>query len=311
MNNLPPDLQYAEPIVDPATGRATAYFLRYLLDRGGFLSNTEAQLAQLLLAEINAGSGLEGGGLISTSPTLSLEELVPDPSGSFTNANITVDEFGRVILAANGSGGGGAFGEFAYDPPLASLFPTTVNGTGCTTTATDVTGKGLAIKLVTGAQRASARVKASPSLPFTITGRCTFWPGLSNTEVGAGIILRNSANGRIISLNTAHNSDAFNLQTWSDISTFNSNIASSPNIPPSSNIRPYYAMHVDAASNVSGYYSMDGAQWELLGTTTIASYLGGLDQIGIWSFGTSGALNIYSLWEFYREDAVTPPAVAL
>jgi hypothetical protein len=40
------DLQSQEPIVDPLTGQASPYFLRYLLDRGGFLTSQEQALAK-------------------------------------------------------------------------------------------------------------------------------------------------------------------------------------------------------------------------------------------------------------------------
>jgi hypothetical protein len=104
---------------DATVGATVGVNLRYsdgslvkATDFGGgsgssFTLNVAYALFVPLVRTINTTSPLAGGGALSSNLTLSHNDTAVTP-GTYTSANITVDQKGHVTFAEDGSGGGGS-----------------------------------------------------------------------------------------------------------------------------------------------------------------------------------------------------------
>ena len=92
------------------------------------------------LYSLTAGTGLDGG-TITTTGTISLADTAVTP-GAYTNANITVDQQGRITLASNGDPGG-VTSFTASNGTFITLTPNTLQ-TGAATLTADLSASGTA-----------------------------------------------------------------------------------------------------------------------------------------------------------------------
>lgn len=121
-----------------------------------------------------------------------------------------------------------------------------------------------------------AWVKTAPSTPYDLYARLR--STLSVNSAWAGIILRNSTTGKAITL--SHTISSAQTQVWVEewtnatTGTLNLFAAASLTLPN------WLRIHNDGTT-LTFYASQDGLNWQQLTTRTIATFLGSVDQMGI------------------------------
>lgn len=137
---------------------------------------------------------------------------------------------------------------------------------------------------------------APPALPYTIISRSQPL-GANGNSYPAAIILRNSTNGRLIIFG-CYNYTQELVQQWSSYTSFNANILS-PAYVWSAGAPPWRKVEV-TSTNITFYISVDGENWYLVATTTMAAYLNAIDEIGMGMFVSGGiAKSVFQSWEVF------------
>ena len=285
--NLQP-LDQIFKIVKP-DGTPTEYFIRWAqqrqIDIAGGITAAQAQDlidAWALTRDIIAGVGLSGGGNLSADVTIDLENTAV-AAGSYTNADITVDAQGRVTAAANGSGGGSST-ERTRVIPLASAH-TIQNANSATMTDKTYSLLFNSVNNTAGIRFCSQNA-ALPSTPYDIYQRGQPLFSSNNAGYHNCIVLRNSGSGKIIIFG-AYNATQELIQQWSGYTTYNADI-----LAPYSKFGDGYNLWrrvENDGTNLKFYVSPEGDAWYQIASTTLAAYIGSVDQAGP-GFYVSGSI---------------------
>lgn len=288
------------PVVN-ADGTPTEYFIRWAqqkqIDIGNGVAASEVPAiiaAYLADHPLQAGAGitLTPTGNVANSPTIAAEVQGVLDQLSMTQG--TVLYRGAADWAALAPGTSGQFlktlgagsdptwatpaaGANPYTPPVAADFPTSLS-IGAESFISD-TSEGLAFNVGTGGSGTVLRciLKTIPTAPYTIIFKADFFGEGTGTD-GAGLILRDSATGRLIKfgINFGVGSGQVLVERWTNNTTFS---ATTKSVTNAGNI-PCFRFRNDNTNHIFEYALSIKGPWMPFLSESKTAWLANADQIG-------------------------------
>ena len=182
--------------------------------------------------------------------------------------------------------------------PAAADFPTIVQASGLTLTLSDARA-GMGFKLVSsgGSGVHVAMAVQSCTTTFDVLCRIEYECKYTN-PLQAGLGVRNSSNGKIMSIAKVllGTGNALEVDKWTSLTAFSANAASQAASLYSEIPSRLWLRIAGNGTNVTFYYSANGSDWQQLFTETIATFLGSIDQVGLFidqenSFTMTGCMD--------------------